>query len=306
MEKNKNKKNVKNNTNKKVNTSKKVAANNHKPAKKVTPQKPNNKKVAKKVAPKKVEPAKKVQPKPTPKPVETKKPTPEVKKEVTKEEKLERTMIFDGTQRKNLADVVNKMGEEKIVLKDKVVKRSKFNRYVIYALIVLILATIVYSYFGVRKEIKKSNQKNEPTSFERLNADELGKNGISDVRNTASDTGQAGNVEIPYPNLKTITVDEFEVKVAEGEKMIVMISSETCSFSIVAEKDYNQVLSEEKRIMYRLDITTMTDEENTRLRNYYPYTATPTVIAVKDGAVVSEVEGRQSISEFRSWVKNNS
>ena len=69
---------------------------------------------------------------------------------------------------------------------------------------------------------------------------------------------------------------------------------------------HNKVLLSEKKKMYRLDITLMNAEETTKLRDFYPFTATPTVIAVKDGAVVSEVEGKLSDEEFRSWVKNNS
>ena len=315
---NKNKKNVKKTTNKKVNTNKKVAAHNNKPVKKVNAEKPANtkKKVAPKAAPKKTapakkaQPAKKVQPAKAPakkvqsKPV-VKKAAPEVKKEVTKEEKLERTMIFDGTQKKNLEEVVNKIGEDKVVLKDKVIKRRPINRYIIYVLSVLILVTLVGSIIAINKESKKNNKNTEPDSFERLNAADYQRNDGSEIRNTARDTIKDEDVDIKYSNLKTITIDEFSVKVAEGEKMLVMISSETCSFSILAENDYNRVLSEEKRLMYRLDITAMTDEENARLRNYYPYTATPTVIAVKDGEIVSEVEGTQTEAEFRNWVRSN-
>ena len=54
-------------------------------------------------------------------------------------------------------------------------------------------------------------------------------------------------VEIKYSNLETIAIDEFGVKVAEGENMLVLISSETCSFSITAEPVYNKVLLSEKK-----------------------------------------------------------
>ncbi len=307
---NKKKKNVKKTTNKKVND-KKVAAHNNKPVKKVNTQKPanNKKKVTPKAAPKKAAPAKKVQAKPvakpTPKPAAVKKEAPEVKKELTKEEKLERTMIFDGTQRKNLEEVVNKIGEDKVVLKDKVIKRRPINKYIIWALSALIVITLIGSLGAIKKEQKRIKQNTEPASFERLNAEDYKQTDGSEIRNTVKDTNKDTDVEIKYSNLKTITIDEFAVKIAEGEKMLVMISSETCSFSILAETDYNRVLSEEKRLMYRLDITAMTDEENSRLRNIYPYTATPTVLAVKDGSIVSEVEGTQTESEFRNWVRSN-
>ena len=43
----------------------------------------------------------------------------------------------------------------------------------------------------------------------------------------------------------------FEVKVAEGESMMVLISSRTCSFSLRAEEIYDEVLRSEKKTMRR-------------------------------------------------------
>ena len=314
MEKNKNKKNnVKKTTTKKTNNNnKKVNQVKNKNVKKVAPAK----KEVKKAAPKPVQkPAPK---KPTPKPA-AKKPTPkpkEVKKEVvepkkvepakveTKEEKLEKTMIFDGRQRKNLEEVVTKLEEDKVVLKDKVVKRKQINKIIIYVLVVLIVATLVGTIIAVRKELKKGSNLSVTVDNERLNPDDYKTPDASEIEE--GETIKDNPVEIKYSNLETITIDEFGVKVAEGENMLVLISSETCSFSITAEPVYNKVLLSEKKKMYRLDITLMNAEETTKLRDFYPFTATPTVIAVKDGAVVSEVEGKLSDEEFRSWVKNNS
>ncbi len=336
MEKNK-KTNVKKTTTKKTNnTNKKVNNTKNKSVKKVQNAKPKKevkaaapKKVQNKVAPKKATP-KKVTPKQVPKKAaekvteklnkvvapkireikkETVKPKPMPAPEPVKlnrpDDKLEKTMIFDGSQRKNLEEVVNKIGEDKVVLKDKVIKRRPINKYIIWALSALIVITLIGSLGAIKKEQKRIKQNTEPASFERLNAEDYKQTDGSEIRNTARDTHKDTDVEIKYSNLKTITIDEFAVKIAEGEKMLVMISSETCSFSILAETDYNRVLSEEKRLMYRLDITAMTDEENSRLRNIYPYTATPTVLAVKDGSIVSEVEGTQTESEFRNWVRSN-
>ncbi len=326
MEKNK-KTNVKKTTTKKTNNNnKKVNQVKNKNVKKVQNTKPK-KEVKKAQAPKKVQ--KKVAPKQVPKKAATTiakkiekvaaaKPnkTKEVKKEVvqpkkpepvvveTNEEKLEKTMVFDGRQRKNLTEVVNKLEEDKVVLKDKVVKRKPINKVAIQVLIVLIVASIVYSAVVVRKELKKASTLSVNVDNERLNPEDYQK--IDPATIPAGETIKDNPVEIKYSNLETISLDEFEAKVAEGEKMLALISSETCSFSITAEPVYNKVLLSEKKKMYRLDITLMNADETTRLRDFYPFTATPTVIAVKEGQVVSEVEGKLSDEEFRSWVKNNS
>lgn len=336
MKEKKNKKTNQKTTTKKTNTNKKVAASKKTNTKKVvtskakqTNKKLENKKPVAKAASRQT--PKKVQ-KTSPKKVETKKAqnpivkakeavkasAPEIKKVSAKSEQLkapeievvksnynelEKTMVFDGTQRKNLEEVVNKLGEDKVVLKDKVVKRRPINKYIIYVLSALIFITILGTFIFVRHETKKG--KNEPEiSYERLNPEDYRQSSASDIESSSTIKDQ--QVEIKYSNIKTITIDEFEAKYAEGENMLVLISSETCSFSITAEPVYNKVLSEEKKNMYRLDITLMDNDENTRLRNIYPYTATPTTIAIKNGEVVSEVEGKQSDSEFRNWVKTNS
>ena len=335
MEKNK-KTNVKkttthnaNNNNKKVNNNKnkqikkvqpkkevKAAAPKKAPAKvaskKATPKKTAPKQVPKKAAKKiseklndavniktyKAKEIKKENVKPTPM------PTPEPIKMENPADKLEKTMIFDGRQRKNLEEVVNKLEEDKVVLKDKVVKRKPINKIIIYVLVVLIVTTVLYSFIVVRKELKKASSLSVNVDNERLNPDDY--NQVDPSTIPEGETIKDNPVEIKYSNLETITIDEFEAKVAEGEAMLVLISSETCSFSITAEPVYNKVLASEKKKMYRLDITLMNADETARLRDFYPFTATPTVIAVKDGSVVSEVEGKLKDEEFRSWVKNNS
>ncbi len=335
MEKNK-KTNVKKTTTKKTNnTNKKVNNTKNKSVKKVQNAKPKKevkaaapKKVQNKVAPKKATP-KKVTPKQVPKKAaekvteklnkvvapkireikkETVKPKPMPAPEPVKlnrpDDKLEKTMIFDGSQRKNLEEVVNKLEEDNVVLKDKVVKRKPINKYIIYVLVVLIVATIVTSIVMVTKELKKSNAAKVSYNDERLNPEDY--QTIDPATIPEGETVKDNPVEIKYSNLETITIDEFGVKIAEGENMLVLISSETCSFSITAEPVYNKVLLAEKKKMYRLDITRMNAEETTKLRDFYPFTATPTTIAVKEGKVVSEVEGKQSEQEFRSWVRNNS
>ena len=331
MEKNKNKKNnvkkttTKKTTTKQTNNNKKVSQVKNKNVKKVTPakkevkkatakpaQKQKAKKTVQKQAPKTSEKLNKAAEIKAPKHNEIKKeniqpkkmPAPEPIKLEREEEKLEKTMIFDGTQRKNLKEVVDKLEEENVVLKDKVVKRKQINKIIIYVLVVLIVATLVGTTIAVRKELKKNNALSVSVDNERLNPDDYQTVSTDDIEE--GQTIKDNPVEIKYSNLETITIDQFGVKVAEGEHMLVLISSETCSFSITAEPVYNKVLLSEKKKMYRLDITLMNAEETTKLRDFYPFTATPTVIAVKDGSVVSEVEGKLSEEEFRSWVKNNS
>lgn len=237
---------------------------------------------------------------------ETKKTTPRkrtVKKVEVENQDLEKTVIFDGTQSKNLAEVVNKLGEENVVLKNKVVKRSDKNKKIIVSLTVLIVAVMVGMLVYVVAFLNKGDKINGTSSFnaqdyEHVDEDDLSKN----VQ--VPDEPSIENEDM-YSNIKNITIDDFEARLVTGERMLAIISSETCYFCIISEEIFNDVLAEKDVTMYRLDITTMTDEEVDRLRSYYAFKSTPTVIAVENGQVVSPVEGSQSSEEFGKWVDSN-
>lgn len=221
-------------------------------------------------------------------------------------EQLEKTMIFDGSQRKNLEDVVNKLNEDNIILKDKVVKRNPVNRNIIIilsvAIITIIIGCIIYS-INYSKNNKTENDNNTILNTDNYNKIETvdGTNNNSN-NNSNNDT----NEQIKYSNIENISIDDFEVKIAEGENITALISSETCYFCVTFEPIANDVLKEQNQVAYRLNITNMSTEEVNRLRNYYAFTSTPTLLSIKNGAVATATEGALSAEEFTEWLKNNS
>ncbi len=221
-------------------------------------------------------------------------------------EQLEKTMIFDGSQRKNLEDVVNKLNEDNIILKDKVVKRNPVNRNIIIilsvAIITIIIGCIIYS-INYSKNNKTENDNNSILNTDNYNKIETvdGTNNNSN-NNSNNDT----NEQIKYSNIENISIDDFEVKIAEGENITALISSETCYFCVTFEPIANDVLKEQNQVAYRLNITNMSTEEVNRLRNYYAFTSTPTLLSIKNGAVATATEGALSAEEFTEWLKNNS
>lgn len=221
-------------------------------------------------------------------------------------EQLEKTMIFDGSQRKNLEDVVNKLNEDNIILKDKVVKRNPVNRNIIIilsvAIITIIIGCIIYS-INYSKNNKTENDNNSI-----LNTDNYNKIETVDGTNNNSNNNSANdsNGQIKYSNIENISIDDFEVKIAEGENITALISSETCYFCVTFEPIANDVLKEQNQVAYRLNITNMSTEEVNRLRNYYAFTSTPTLLSIKNGAVATATEGALSAEEFTEWLKNNS
>lgn len=221
-------------------------------------------------------------------------------------EQLEKTMIFDGSQRKNLEDVVNKLNEDNIILKDKVVKRNPVNRNIIIilsvAIITIIIGCIIYS-INYSKNNKTENDNNSILNTDNYNKIET-VDGTNNNSNNNSDNDS--NDQIKYSNIENISIDDFEVKIAEGENITALISSETCYFCVTFEPIANDVLKEQNQVAYRLNITNMSTEEVNRLRNYYAFTSTPTLLSIKNGAVATATEGALSAEEFTEWLKNNS
>ena len=130
--------------------------------KKTTPKKVETKKAEVKETTPKKEKIKVVETKEVKKP---KKVEPKVEKKLTKEEQLERTMIFDGAQKKNLKEVVEKLEKENVVLKDKVVKRSKINKVIVIILVTLIAAAMIAIgvYLGTNIKERMDAEKRIPT-----------------------------------------------------------------------------------------------------------------------------------------------
>ena len=300
---------------KKTTTAKKATTKKTTTKKETTTKKAETKKTTTKAATKKTtakaasEPKKKSTAKKTEKTEPKKTTTRKTKAEKEKEEQLkqlEKTMIFDGSQSRNLEEVVNKLEEDNVVLENKVVKRSAFNKNMIIlltcAIVIVIVGVLIYTidFFGEKSTVQEGSGFNA-NNYTHVEVDEEGAGSGNVEVNDEPTTMHA----IEYNNLETITVDEFEAKLVNGERMLVLISSETCYYCVVSESTLDEVLREKGKMMYRLSITSMTDEETERLRSYYPFTVAPTILAIEDGQVVSEVEGTQSKNDFGTWVDNN-
>ena len=106
-------------------------------------------------------------------------------------------------------------------------------------------------------------------------------------------------------NIINTNIDDFEVKVAEGKNMLVIISSDTCYYCVTFEPILNEVLVGEKAKAIRLNITNMTNAETKRLRNYYAFKAAPTLLYIKNGEVVADFEGFMDKDTLTNWYKEN-
>jgi len=273
-------------TTKKANATKKTSAK--KVAPKASPKKtnqPKKKPQVKKNPPKKIE--KKV----------VKEETPKIK--VTEEEaRLEKTIIFDGNQRKNLREVVEKLEEENVVVDDKVIKRSKFNRIavIVLAIAMVLVAAGATAYVLSQKEIERKNRQTLNSNiYEKI------KNNNIEIQEETKDV--SGNDY--YENIQTITLSQFENKVLNKENMAVLVASSTCYDCIAFEPTINKVFKDINKKIYRLDIVEFNQEEINRFRTYYSFTSTPTIFIVKDGVVTADLVKSQTEKDLKDWIDKN-
>ena len=279
----------KKNTNNKKTSSKKVVAKK-KTTKKTTPKKPTTKTASvKKEAPKKVE-----------KPVEEIKEEKETKE--TKEElALEKTIIFDSKQKRNLQEVVDRLEEENVVVDDKVIKRSKVRKILIIIVAVAMVLIFAASIAYVASQLKIEHHKNETTGsniYEKAKAKKV----------EPSEKIEEKQTEEQYKHIITIDLNQFETKAANKDEMIVLVASSSCSSCIQFEPDVEKVFAELDKEIYRIDIKTMSDEEINDFREYYAFTITPTIFVVKDGVVVADTArtGRMTVEDLKEWLNKNS
>ena len=290
----------KKNTNNKKTSSKKVVAKK-KTTKKTTPKKPTTKTASvKKEAPKKVEkPVEEI--KEAPKKVE--KPVEEIKEEKeTKEElALEKTIIFDSKQKRNLQEVVDRLEEENVVVDDKVIKRSKVRKILIIIIAIAMVLIFAASIAYVASQLKIEHHKNETTGsniYEKAKAKKV----------EPSEKIEEKQTEEQYKHIITIDLNQFETKAANKDEMIVLVASSSCSSCIQFEPDVEKVFAELDKEIYRIDIKTMSDEEINDFREYYAFTITPTIFVVKDGVVVADTArtGRMTVEDLKEWLNKNS
>lgn len=284
MENKKKKTTTKKATKKTVAATKKTTTKKVTPKKTATPKKEEKKNTVKKVEVKKTETKKVV-----PKKVEEKK----VEKKVTpQEEVLEKTYIFNKEEQTNISEMVKEIGNKEAPSYENIGKLDKENKNIILGLTITIVLVIVGCLIYVITNINKQD------SLEEKFIDDTNYKNIEEK--TPSSFADAD-----YSNIINTNIDDFEVRVAEGKDMLVLISSDTCYYCITFEPILNEVLVAKNNKAIRLNITKMNSKETKRLRNYYAFKAAPTLLNIKNGEVVSDYEGFMDKQTLEKWYNEN-
>ncbi|MBR6133747.1 MAG: hypothetical protein IKQ29_03405 [Bacilli bacterium] len=238
----------------------------------------------------------------TPAKKEEEKPKKVVKKEEEETEDidfLEKTIIFDGKDRDNLRNVVDKLEEETIVTKNRIVRRRPINKMIIYVLIALIVITILGTTIYVVNDALK-----QKTDSETLN---------SNIYRKVSKNYKDRDVKVEeyqqteqYAHFRTITLTKFEKKILDREDMLILISSQNCMGCLLFEPELEKELADKNKTIYRLDITDWTEEERGRLRTYYHFSSTPTLFKVEKGIVTKDSASvPEDIQKLIDWTMDN-
>ena len=264
---------------------------NYQGAKKKTSQ------TKKKTTTPKTKPSKVVEPvvKETPKVLKEETPKKEV---ISKEEELEKTIILDGSQNKNLDDVVAKLEEDNVILDDKVIKRSKTKKAIIVILAITILGFIIATtYYVVSHEIN-----NHPTSTLNVN---LYKRVSKMIKKEGKLTPRTEPAELAedYEHLETISLADLEQKIINKEDMVVLIASTNCYSCATFEPVIEEVLAARNETIYRVNVATLTKEEGERFLDYYDFGRTPTLFRTKDGYVSQEIHGTTTKEDLEKWLE---
>lgn len=282
---------------KKSTTSKKNTSS----AKKTTTKTPAKKTATKKTATKKTEPKKTIKKEEVKEIKETKEVKPiEEKVKEEKQQELEKTIIIDGTDKKNLEEVVNHLEDENIILKNKVIKRSKIKKYsiIVLAITIVVVAIGCAIYFINNIADKKIESSVNSNILEKIQQRE-----DSSEKKSESDNGITTNEY--YENIKSISLTEFEDKIRNGEDVNVMIFSSTCLACAEYEPIMQPILAENDKLIYKIDILKLSETEREILLDYYHFNLTPSIFTVRDGYIKADLVGKKDSKTFETWVKEN-
>ena len=181
-------------------------------------------------------------------------------------------------------------------------KHYNFKRVLIIILVLAMLGFMIFAGVVLGKELYQYYKQSE--EVETLNSNLYDK--VNVYRDEIKDKTVAKKDEDEKDSvLQQITLTEFEKKVLDKENMTILISSSTCLYCMQFEPTVEEVLKEQEKTIYVIEINSMKEKEINRFREYYPFTITPTIFTIKDGSIIAEQEGITSKDKLTEWVTKN-
>ena len=214
-------------------------------------------------------------------------------------EALEKTIIINGLEKKNIEEVAKKIEEKKV---QKVDESDRPRILVIVFVAILMIALVI---FTVIKVINNEKVETGETIGSNI-AEKIEKGEIKEPSKLPSDPEEEKEYKETYDAIKLVSLGEFQNAFRANPEMAVLVMSSTCYYCAEFEPVVNEVLKEQGKVIYEFDLARMSDEDIATLRSYYYFTSTPTIFTIgKDGKVASDIEGYQDKNTFSEWAEKN-
>lgn len=171
--------------------------------------------------------------------------------------------------------------------------------FLIGLMIIIFIIGLLYIYDYSKKE-NQNNNDNKPTVIndEKLNLDEA--KSVNNVENNSKKDSKTN-----YENIKEISIKEYQEKLNNNEKMIVLIASKYCGSCSSFEPVFNKSLSLVKLKAYKIDVATLTTEEKNLFNSLFNITGTPTTFIIENGSQKASIIGYRSKEATTSWLNEN-
>ena len=185
---------------------------------------------------------------------------------------------------------------------------AKRNAIIIVAVIMVAIVALTVSYL-VKENKKNKNEGVTPATLNNNVYDKIIQNSKERderLNNKKDEESEEKPVEqLDYSNIRTITLEDFEEKVLQHEKMVILISKSTCYYCNLYEPIINEELNVQEKNIYRINVEIMKREEVTVLMEYYTFEMTPTLFYIdENGVVTDELVGFRDKETFSEWMKN--
>ena len=225
---------------------------------------------------------------------------------------VQNTIIFTSSQKENIDEVVKELKEDKkqheSVEKEMVRSIAKRNAIIIGAVIMVAIVALTVSYL-VKENKKNKNEGVTPATLNNNVYDKIIQNSKERderLNNKKDEEPEEKPVEqLDYSNIRTITLEDFEEKVLQHEKMVILISKSTCYYCNLYEPIINEELNVQEKNIYRINVEIMKREEVAVLMEYYTFEMTPTLFYIdENGVVTDELVGFRDKEAFSEWMKN--
>jgi thioredoxin-related protein len=214
-------------------------------------------------------------------------------------EALEKTIIINGLEKKNIEEVAKKIEEKKV---QKVDKSDRPRILVIVFIAILMIALVIFTVIKVLNNEKVETGETIGSNI----AEKIEKGEIKEPDKVPTDPEEENGYKEKYDAIKLVSLGEFQSAVKANPEMAVLVMSSTCYYCAEFEPVVNEVLKEQGKVIYEFDLARMSDEDIATLRSYYYFTSTPTIFTIgKDGKVVSDIEGYQNKNTFSEWAEKN-